>query len=112
LSSSTRDDRIRTERGVAVPSSLSGEQLAELLSAVVNAPDFSTAARFFVAQFADLIGAERACALMVNARTSRLEAIATLGLDRELAPIALAERQDPFVLATLAFTPVSCPRDT
>lgn len=47
---------------------------------------------------------------MVNARTSRLEAIATLGLDREPAPIALTECQDPFVLATLAFTPVSCPR--
>jgi len=103
LTSSTRDGR-----GGPVNPQLTGERLAELLSAVANAPNFSTAARFFVAQFADLVGAGRACALMINTRTSALDVIATLGFEQEVLPIPLVADRDPFVLAALSLAPVTC----
>ena len=88
-----------------------GERLAELLSAIANAPDFSTGARYLVAQFADEVGAERACALMLNTKTLALDVVATLGYDEGLPieSISLGKQDDPVVLSAMTLAPVSCP---
>jgi hypothetical protein len=50
----------RESVAVATSPQLGGERLAELLSAISEAPDFESAATFMLAQFADIVGARRA----------------------------------------------------
>jgi len=106
LSSATRD-------GIAVAQSqqLSGERLAELLSVISEANEFSTAAAFLVAQFADVASATRGCVLTIDPQQQQLESVASVGFapgERPALSIPLADDRHPLVAATLCLRPVSC----
>ena len=106
MSNATRD-------GVAVAQSLqlSGERLAELLSVISEANEFSTAAAFLVAQFADIANASRGCVLTIDPQQQQIETVASVGFDDGEPPaivIPLAEERHPLVAATLCLRPVSC----
>jgi len=106
LSSATRD-------GLAVAQShqLSGERLAELLSVISEANEFSTAATFLVAQFADVASASRGCVLTIDPQQQNIETVAAVGFGRDEPPamaIPLADERHPLVAATLCLRPVSC----
>ncbi len=106
MSSATRD-------GLAVAQShqLSGERLAELLSVISEANEFSTAAAFLVAQFADIASATRGCVLTIDPRQQQIQAVAAVGFAADEQPvmsIALADERHPLVAATLCLRPVSC----
>jgi PAS domain S-box-containing protein len=106
LSSATRD-------GIAVAQSqqLSGERLAELLSVISEANEFSTAAAFLVAQFADVASASRGCVLTIDPTQQQLESVASVGFapgEKPAISIPLADDRHPLVAATLCLRPVSC----
>ena len=106
MSSETRD-------GIAVAQSqqLSGERLAELLSVISEANEFSTAAAFLVAQFADVASATRGCVLTIDPQQQQLESVAAVGFapgERPAIAIPLADDRHPLVAATLCLRPVSC----
>jgi signal transduction histidine kinase len=105
LSNSTREGHPVISR------QLSGERLAELISTVAKAPDFATGARFFVAQFADEIGAERACALLLNTKTMSLDVVATIGYESGLTvdSLSLDHEHDPLVISAMTMVPICCP---
>ena len=106
MSSATRD-------GIAVAQSpqLSGERLAELLSIISEANEFSTAAAFLVAQFADVASATRGCVLTIDPQQQQLESVASVGFapgEKPAISIPLADDRHPLVAATLCLRPVSC----
>ncbi|MGI8619353.1 MAG: ATP-binding protein [Gemmatimonadaceae bacterium] len=106
MSSATRD-------GIAVThhQQLSGERLAELLSVISEANEFSTAAAFLVAQFADVAGAERGCLLTIDPSQQQIELVAAVGFaqgEQPVMSIPLADDRHPLVAATLCLRPVSC----
>ncbi|MEX1187323.1 MAG: ATP-binding protein [Gemmatimonadaceae bacterium] len=106
MSSVTRD-------GLAVAPSqqLSGERLAELLSVISEANEFSTAAAFLVAQFADVASATRGCVLTIDPQQQQLESVAAVGFapgEKPAISIPLADDRHPLVAATLSLRPVSC----
>ncbi|CAN5641637.1 hypothetical protein BH23GEM1_BH23GEM1_07170 [soil metagenome] len=106
MSSAKRD-------GVAVAQSqhLSGERLAELLSVISEASEFSTAASFLVAQFADVATASRGCVLTIDPQQQNIEMVAAVGFsadDRPSMTVPLADDRHPLVAATLCLRPVSC----
>jgi len=74
------------------------------LAAVAAAPDYATAARFLVAQFADGAGAERGYALMLDPAAEALVPVAAIGYDadRTPRPRPLVEAHDPLVAAALS----------
>jgi len=69
----------RESAAVAVSPQLSGERLAELLSAISEAPDFKAAATFMLAQFADIVGARRALAVTLDSPPRRFISTASIG---------------------------------
>jgi PAS domain S-box-containing protein len=85
--------------------------LAELLSAISEAPDFVTAATFLLAQFADIVGARRALAITLDTPPNRFVSTATVGFEDEDPP-AISIRSDdlsnPLAVAALSLHPVSC----
>lgn len=106
MSSATRD-------GVAVTQQqhLSGERLAELLSVISEANEFSTAAAFLGAQFADVAGAARGCVLTIDPQQQHIRSVACVGFAAHEHPslsIPLADERHPLVAATLCLRPVSC----
>ena len=107
MSSATRD-------GVAVTHQepqLSGERLAELLSVISEANEFSTAAAFLVAQFADVAKATRGCVLTIDPLQQHIEIVAAVGFAPDERPslvVPLADERHPLVAATLFLRPVSC----
>ncbi|HUR92582.1 MAG TPA: ATP-binding protein [Gemmatimonadaceae bacterium] len=106
MSSATRD-RV----AVAPGQQLSGERLAELLSVISEANEFSTAAAFLVAQFADVANAARGCILSIDPQQQQIETVAFVGFAPDQKPvfaIPLAEERHPLVAATLSLRPVSC----
>ena len=106
MTSSARDERTLTRTGER----WSAEEVDALLAAVSGAPDFATAARFLVAQFADVLGASRGFVLRLDSGLGELRPVATLGYDDHAAPSphALADRFDPLVVSALSMIPVSC----
>ncbi len=89
---------------------LTGERLAEFLSVISDAPDFSTAATFLVAQFADAVGARRAILLTLTTPPDSLAVAASVGLDGEhqFDPISIEERDHPLTASALSLHPMSC----
>ena len=72
-------DSKRDAYAVATSPQLSGERLAELLSAISEAPDFATAATYMIAQFADILGARRALAVTLDSPPQRFIISAHVG---------------------------------
>src|SRR5690348_3568967 len=109
LTSSARDESTLTRQSER----WSTEEVDALLTAVAGAPDFATAARFLVAQFASVVGAPRGFVLMLDPGLGELRPVATLGYDDHDAPTphSLGDRGDPLVVAALAMLPVTCGKD-
>ena len=74
-------DLKRESAAVASSPQLSGDRLAELLSAISEAPDFVTAATFMLAQFADIVGARRGIALTLDSPPRELITTASIGFE-------------------------------
>ncbi|HZE07444.1 MAG TPA: ATP-binding protein [Gemmatimonadaceae bacterium] len=92
-------------------SQLSGDRLAELLSAISEAPDFVTAATFMIAQLADILGAQRAVAITLDSPPRRFVSTASIGFDPGAAPIISIPTDDlssPIVVSALSLHAVSC----
>lgn len=96
---------------VAVNQQLSGERLAELLSAISEAPDFVTAATFMIAQLADILGARRAVAITLDTSLQRFLGTASVGFEDE-TPLSISlaadDQSNPIVVSALSLHAVSC----
>ena len=55
--------------------------VAGLLSALAEAPDFDSAASFFLTQLAEIAGTQRACLLRFDATRENLELVASVGFE-------------------------------
>ena len=84
-------------------------QLANLLSALAEAPDSSGALSFLVSQIAELIGSPRVCVLRIDAPRASLEVATHVGLGADVADIVipLAEIDNPLVICTLSLAAVT-----
>ena len=105
------NDSKRESAAVASSPQLSGERLAELLSAISEAPDFVTAATFLVAQFADIIGARRGLALTLDTPPRELVSTASVGFEgNEAARVAIPieDLSNPLTVAALSLHSISC----
>ncbi|HKR08734.1 MAG TPA: hypothetical protein VJS39_06050, partial [Gemmatimonadaceae bacterium] len=94
---------------------LSGERLAELLSAISEAPDFRTAATYMIAQFVDIVGARRAIALTLDSPPKCFVTVASVGFEGEqLPPLSLStdDLSNPLVVSALSLHAVSCDEAT
>jgi PAS domain S-box-containing protein len=104
-------DSRRDREAVAASPQLSGERLAELLSAISEAPDFSTGATFMIAQIADILGARRAIAITLDSPPRRFVGTASIGFDDAPPPsisLSTDDLSSPIVVAALSLYPVSC----
>jgi PAS domain S-box-containing protein len=96
---------------------LAGERLAELLSVISEAPDFSTAATFLVAQFADVMSARRAAIFAIDTVGKNLRPVGSVGLDREelpKEPVSLDEHFHPLIVSALSLNAITgdeCEKD-
>jgi PAS domain S-box-containing protein len=109
------NDSKRESAAVAISPQLSGERLAELLSAISEAPDFETAATFMLAQFADIVGARRALAVTLDSPPNRFVNTASVGFEGDSlleAPPAVSfpvdDLSNPLAVAALSLHAVSC----
>jgi len=105
------DSKLEIPRVAASPQ-LSGEKLAELLSAISEAPDFVTAAKFMIAQLADILGARRALAITLDTPPQRLIVTAAVGFERGAIPsisLSTDDLSNPVVVSALSLHAVSCP---
>jgi signal transduction histidine kinase len=106
LSSSKRDS-IAVERRPG----LTGEALDEFLSVISEAPDFSTAATFLVAQFADVVGARRAFAFTLTVPRETMSVSAAVGFaegENPRAQVSIHDHDHPVIISALSLHPVSC----
>ena len=104
-------DSKRDAYAVATSPHLSGERLAELLSAISEAPDFATAATYMIAQFADILGARRALAITLDSPPQRFIITAHVGFEGETPPaisLAVDDLSSPIVVAALSLHAVGC----
>ncbi|MEP6551287.1 MAG: PAS domain-containing protein, partial [Gemmatimonadales bacterium] len=104
-------DSKRETSAIAAGPQLDGERLAELLSAISEAPDFNTAATFMLAQFADIVGARRALAVTLDSPPARFLSTASVGFEGELAPTVAFPSDDlsnPLAVSAMSLHAVSC----
>jgi len=104
-------DSRRDREAVAASPQLTGERLAELLSAISEAPDFTTGATFMIAQIADILGARRAIAITLDSPPRRFVGTASIGFDDAPPPsisLSTDDLSSPIVVAALSLYPVSC----
>jgi PAS domain S-box-containing protein len=104
-------DSKRDISAVAVSPQLSGERLAELISAIAQAPDFVTAATYLLAQFADIVGARRALAVTLDTPPQRFINTASIGFNGEAPPpvsFASDDLSNPLAVSALSLHAVSC----
>jgi PAS domain S-box-containing protein len=90
---------------------LAGDRLAELVSVIAEAPDFSTAATFLAAQFVDVAGARRAVVLTLDGAAEALEVAASVGFSVDEVPdirVRLDDHSHPFAIAVLSLHPIEC----
>ena len=101
----------RESAAVAISPQLSGERLAELLSAISEAPDFETAATFMLAQFADIVGARRGLAVTLDSPPNRFINTASVGFEAEGPPAVsfpIDDLSNPLAVSALSLHAVSC----
>ena len=86
-----------------------GRHLAELLSALAEAPDFPAAAAFLLAQVAEITGSARVCLLRLDLGQELLVMSSCTGFDAGQLPgltLSLNELSNPLVVSALALVPV------
>jgi len=83
-------------------------EIAGLLSALAEAPDFPAAASFLLAELTELSGATKACLFRLESSLENLTPVAAFGLDAERpdASVSATDLSSPLVLATLSLSPV------
>ena len=103
-------DSKRESVAVTISPQLSGERLAELLSAISEAPDFKAAATFMLAQFADIVGARRALAVTLDSPPRRFIITASIGFEGEPPAVSFPtdDLSNPLAVSALSLHPVSC----
>ncbi len=104
-------DSRRESAAITASPQLSGERLAELLSAISEAPDFVTAATYMIAQLADILGARRGIAITLDSPPSRFVSTASVGFENEAKPsisLPVDDLSNPIVLSALSLHAVSC----
>jgi PAS domain S-box-containing protein len=104
-------DSKRESAAVAASPQLGGERLAELLSAISEAPDFVTAATYMIAQLADILGAKRGIAITLDTPPRRFVSAAAVGFEGEALPsisLPVDDLSNPIVLSALSLHAVSC----
>jgi PAS domain S-box-containing protein len=104
-------DSKRESAAVASNPQLSGERLAELLSAISEAPDFVTAATFMLAQFADIVGARRGLALTLDSPPRELVSTASLGFENAgdtKINVPTEDLSNPLNVSALSLHSISC----
>jgi PAS domain S-box-containing protein len=107
------NDSKRDAYAVAASPYLSGDRLAELLSAISEARDFATAATFMIAQFADIVGARRALAITLDSPPEKFVITASVGFEDEPPPaltLAIDDLSNPVVVSALSLHAISCNR--
>jgi PAS domain S-box-containing protein len=90
---------------------LSGDRLAELVSVIAEAPDFSTAATFLVAQFVDVASARHGLVLTLDPHNEKLDVVAAVGFpegERPAITVRIDDHQHPFAAAALSLHPIEC----
>jgi PAS domain S-box-containing protein len=103
------NDSKRETSAVASSPQLSGERLAELLSAISEAPDFVTAATYMVAQFADIVGARRGLALTLDSPPREFVSTASIGFDAKPSiSIPTEDLSSALVVSALSLHGISC----
>ena len=104
-------DSRRESAAVTASPQLSGERLAELLSAISEAPDFVTAATYMIAQLADILGARRGIAITLDSPPRRFISTASVGFEGDATPsisLPVDDLSNPIVLSALSLHAVSC----
>src|SRR3954464_5144900 len=82
-------------------------QLAGLLSALAEAPDFTSAASFLLERVVDLTHSKRGCMLRIDAAQDALAVITSHDMDEPPSGgPSLAELSNPLVLAALSLNAV------
>lgn len=82
--------------------------IAGLLSALAEAPDFPAAASFLLAELAELSGASKACLLRLEPSLENLTPVAALGLGTERPDVSVSasDLSSPLVITTFALSPI------
>ncbi len=105
------NDSKRETGAVASSTQLSGDRLAELLSAISEAPDFVTAATYMLAQFADIVGARRALAVTLDSPPRELVSTASIGFENAASARLTVPTEDlsnTLTLSALSLHSISC----
>jgi len=103
LSSRTRD-----LDGLIGATDLGDRTVAGVLSALAEAPDFSSAASFLLAQVLEIAAAERGHMLRLDAAQEGLVSVVTIGYDTPPhLTISLGELSNPLVVSAVSLVPVS-----
>jgi PAS domain S-box-containing protein len=103
LSSRTRD-----LDGLIGSTEASDRTVAGLLSALAEAPDFSSAASFLLAQVLDIAEAERGYMLRLDPAQEALVSVANVGYESPPhVTISIGDLSNPLVVSSLALAPVT-----
>src|SRR6185369_13397713 len=86
---------------------LGDRSIASLLSALAEAPDFTAAATYLLAELMELTGSPRACMLRAESGDESLTLVASSGFSPELPAISisLGDLSNPLVISARSLTP-------
>ena len=100
--------RTRDLDGLIGATDLGDRTVAGVLSALAEAPDFSSAASFLLAQVLEIAAAERGHMLRLDAAQEGLVSVVTIGYDTPPhLTISLGELSNPLVVSAVSLVPVS-----
>src|SRR5689334_9529032 len=85
-------------------SPMGDRQLAGLLSALAEAPDFAAAASFLLERVVDLTRSKRGCMMRIDSVQDSLVAIASHDMEGPRNGPSLTELSNPLVLSTLSLS--------
>ena len=90
------------------PTEVGDRTVAGLLSALAEAPDFSSAAAFLLAQVLDMADAERGHMLRLDTAQESLVSMASVGYEAEPhAALSIGDLSNPLVVCALSLAPVT-----
>ena len=102
------NSRTRDLEGLIGATELGDRTVASVLSALAEAPDFSSAAAFLLAQVLDLAEAERGHMLRLDTAQESLASISSIGYDSPPhAEIPIGDLSNPLVICALSLAPVT-----
>jgi PAS domain S-box-containing protein len=83
-------------------------EVAGLLSALAEAPDFAAASAFFLTQLAEMTGSARAAFFRLDSSQDALTLVSEIGLDAGPSSVSLpmSDLSSPLVVSTLSLSPI------